>query len=209
MKRVLGMLVALGTTVSPLIVSAHEFSPHNVFLAYLKLAEPTSLTPYISIYEERFAPKVVGPQNEFSKVTTIGDAEKILAKNLQTFDATESFTIPVSASFGEYDFDKKVFDFRPITAATAFNSGDRPWKGSGDIQVVFINTKDFYGLPMNPAEAEIFVKKNGRSVAIDVEFVPVTALEGSEKIRAKIVKIDVYADSGRKKLIHTMMAPSS
>lgn len=209
MKKYVSVILVAGAVVFPLAAPAHEFSAHNVFLAYLKLAEPTSLTPYISIFESRFAPKVVGPQNEFTKSNTAGDAEKILIRNLAAFDLGESFIISTSSSFGEYDFQKRQFEFQPVTATTTFKSGTSAWKAAGDIQVVFTNTKDFHGLPLDPAAAESFVKKNGRNVYVDIEFVPASALEGSEKIRAKLIKVDVYADPQRTKLIHTMKPPSS
>jgi hypothetical protein len=192
----------------PLAATAHEFSAHNVFLAYLKLSEPDNLMPYITIFESRFAPKAVGPQNEFSKSATLGDAEKILAKNLAAFDMNEPFVISTSSNFGEYDFEKRQFDFRPVTAATSFRSGAGAWIEPGDIEVMFTNTKDFHDLPMDPASAEIFLKKNGRGVYVDIEFAPVSALEGSKKIRAKVTKIDVYADPRRTNLIHTVRANS-
>lgn len=209
MKTLIRAAVVAGMCWLSPAAMAHEFTAHNIFLAYLKLIDPQNLAPYLTVFEARFAPKPAGNQTEFSKKITEADVEKILAKNLAAFDLGESFVVSTSANFGEYDFNKREFEFRPVTAATSFKSGVASWTEPGDVQVVFVNTKDFQGLPMDAASAEAFVKKNGRSVYIDVEFAPVSALEGSNKIRAKVIKVDVYADPRRTSLIHTIKAPDA
>jgi hypothetical protein len=57
---------------------------------------------------------------------------------------------------------------------------------------------------MDTAAAERFVReKPDRRVYMDLEFVPDSAIEGSDKIRAKVTRIDVFADPAHRKLIYT------
>lgn len=208
--RIPALLAGLVFAIAAPAACAHEFSDQNLFLAYVKLISPQDMAPYNEVFAETFAPKTSGSAGEFEVFNQKANAAKILAANVAAFDISEPFILPLEASFGQYDFTKQAFEFRPISAATAYRSSR--WLGSlGTLEVVFVNTKGFADLPMAPDAAKAFVDGKSsyqRNVAIDVEFVPNTAMEGSGRIRATVRRIDVYADSSRRKVIATLVAKS-
>lgn len=190
---------------APQSARAYEFSPENAYIAYVKLVQPADMAPYVSVFANRFTPNTLERKNEFSKPRTSEDAAVILAKEVSQFNFKEPFTISSEAVFGEYNLARNEFDFRPVSAGTSFRSGPSWYNAPGDIEVVFVNTQTFHGLPMDAAAAERFVRERpNRRVYIDIEFVPDSAIEGSNKIRAKLSQIDVYADPGHGKLLYTL-----
>ena len=202
--RFLHAIIAVISFAAPVSAMAYEFSAENAYIAYTKLIKPADMAPYVSVFASRFTPTTLERKNEFSKPRTSEDAAVILAKEISQFDFREPFTASTEAAFGEYNFDRSDFDFRPISAATSFRSGPAWSRAPGDIEVVFVNTQAFHGLPMDTAAAERFVReKPDRRVYMDLEFVPDSAIEGSDKIRAKVTRIDVFADPAHRKLIYT------
>jgi Domain of unknown function (DUF4852) len=199
--RYLRVILATICLVAPGSAMAYEFSAVNAYIAYVKLIQPADMTPYVSVFASRFSPTTLERKNEFSKPL---DAAAILTREISQFDFREPFTVSTEAVFGEYNFERSEFDFRPVSAGTSFRSSPGWYKASGDIEVVFVNTQTFHGLPMDPVAAERFVRqKSDRRVYMDLEFVPDSAIEGSDKIRAKLTRIAVYADPGRSKLVYT------
>jgi hypothetical protein len=203
MRYIRAFLTAL-CFAAPGSAMAYEFSAENAYIADVKLVQPADMAPYVSVFANRFTPNTLERKNEFSKPKTSEDAAVILAKEVSQFDFKEPFTVSTEAVFGEYNFARSEFDFRPVSAGTSFRSGPAWYNAPGDIEVVFVNTQTFHGLPMDAAAAERLVReKPNRKVYIEIEFVPDSAIEGSNKIRAKLSRIDVYADPAHSKLVYT------
>lgn len=179
--------------------AARDFTNLDIFLAYLKLAQPVDLEGYLPTYEKRFAPPASGPQTEFTRADRQAKLLELMKRNVAGFNLAEPVEAATQATFGEYDFERKAYDFRPMTATSYLTAGD--------IQVVFLNTRDFQGLPMEPEKAKGLLRdRPDRRVPILVTFLPVEAIDGSNRLKAKITRIDVFGDWNRQTLVHTMSA---
>jgi hypothetical protein len=75
----------------------------------------------------------------------------------------------------------------------------------GSLDIVFVNTGSIEGLPMDPAKAKAFAESHTfRSLPVVVTFVPVEAIEGSNRLKGKITQVDVFADNQHLKLVSTL-----
>ncbi|GJD61022.1 hypothetical protein MPEAHAMD_1162 [Methylobacterium frigidaeris] len=186
---------AIGSTFAG--AEARDFSAPEAYLAYLKLAQPADLSTYIPEYRLHFAPPSSRTSNEFDSESEEKRLLTTLKRNVSSFDLNEPFELQLSVQFGEYNFEKKAFNFHPLSASNVF--------ASGRISLVFLNTRQFDGLPMDESQARAFVQRNpSRTVAATVRFVPKEAIEDTNRIKASIVGIEVFSDSRRQNLIYVM-----
>ena len=194
-KAYLIIAVAVGGLTSP--SRARDFSAPDAYLTYLKLAQPADLSAYVPEYRLHFSPPGAKAANEFE---TEPEEKRLLAtlkRNLATYDLAEPFDLPLSAQLGEYNFEKKAFNFHPLSASNVFSAGT--------IALVFLNTRQLDGLPMDENQARLFVQRNpARTVTMIVRFVPTEAIEDTSRIKANVVGIEVYSDARRQNLMHVL-----
>ncbi|MEH8215367.1 DUF4852 domain-containing protein, partial [Gallibacterium anatis] len=199
-------LIFLSTS---LYAHSEVYNYPNVLLESLRLNHFERFTTSVAgDYLAIFSPKEyqLYQNDEFERPRLIAKAEEDLFAKLEQQKEPQVFSSVIHSRFGEYDFDKKAFDFQPlknISASRIEKSSHIPILYALPREIIFsFSNKDIVnGIPMNEDEAKKFLQSRrslgdgirDRRVTLELDFKFISATSLSDLV-AEIVGFKVLDD---------------
>ncbi|KGQ62160.1 DUF4852 domain-containing protein, partial [Gallibacterium anatis] len=196
-------LIFLSTS---LYAHSEVYNYPNVLLESLRLNHFERFTTSVAgDYLAIFSPKEyqLYQNDEFERPRLIAKAEEDLFAKLEQQKEPQVFSSVIHSRFGEYDFDKKAFDFQPLKniSASRIEASESIYAFPKEIIFSFSNKDIVNGIPMNEDEAKKFLQSRrslgdgirDRRVTLELDFKFISATSLSDLV-AEIVGFKVLDD---------------
>lgn len=174
--------------------TAAEFNYRNALVAYIVLSGDRSLAAPVDEWMQQFRPEVWARygRDEFQLDARRAEMRRQIDSDLASFSTSEPFVITTGATFGEYDFNRSVFEFNPLSENQYFSvTGGGRGGLPRELQLYLANPEFVDGLKIPVAQAPQFLQAHpARQVQIVIRARP-TSVPGERQILATIEAVTV------------------
>lgn len=185
------------------LLSLPQLNNHKSFAASLRFK--TDFKDYAADYLYSYEKDKTYDQyknDEFEFNSKLKIATQSISNIVDAIKKDSFFVIVSSADFGEYDFDKNYFNFKPIKYGTYYDLKELDYRGCDKCKITttisldFVNASKFNNIYINPEEANRLIKSRkdsygsiDRNVNFFIVYKLLDKMEENIKDRIRDVKL--------------------